>query len=246
MYGGLSTVDLWVGGLAEQPIPGGVVGPTFTCLFAITFSDLRDGDRFWYENNIFTPQQFKRTSLAKILCDNGDAISSVQPNAFVLNSRQQSCSSIPGINLSAWRDESLCFQRVRIEPHTRDFNVYFQSVLPNSQQRSFPLLQRNSYKRPLERCVPFVCPTNSRNTYISNFPSDYSNFLACEVTANTNMPRSQANLGSAYEAMLTTQTLQASNGLYRDLNSCKQSTTVAIDDLQLPPLWKAIHYEINN
>ena len=135
-YGGLSTVDLWVGGLAEQPIPGGIVGPTFACLFAITFGDLRDGDRFWYKNNIFMPQQLdqiKRTSLAKVLCDNGDAISSVQSNAFVLNSRQQSCSSIPGIDLSVWRDEPLCFQQVRIEPHTRDFQVYFQSVLPNSQ-----------------------------------------------------------------------------------------------------------------
>ena len=88
-YGGLNSVDLWVGGLAEEPIPGGVIGPTFACLFAITFNDLREGDRFWYENdNVFTPTQLteiKRTSLARVLCDNGDDISSVQENAFLLS-----------------------------------------------------------------------------------------------------------------------------------------------------------------
>ena len=48
-YESLETVDLWVGGLAETPIPGGVIGSTF----AITFGELCDGDRFWYENGVF-------------------------------------------------------------------------------------------------------------------------------------------------------------------------------------------------
>ena len=50
-YGTLETVDLWVGGLAEKKISGGLVGPTFACIFARTFQALRDGDRFYYENS---------------------------------------------------------------------------------------------------------------------------------------------------------------------------------------------------
>ena len=230
-YGSPKTVELWVGGLAEEPIPGGVIGPTFACIFAITFGNLRDGDRFWYENNIFTPAQLaqiERTSLAKVLCDNGDDIFDIQSNAFLLSNSLQNCSTTAGIDLSAWRDEPLCFQRVRIEPPTQDFQVYFQSVLPNNQRRSYPLVQQNRGQIPYERCVPFVCPTDMRHTYIANFPSDRSNFLSCKVTANANLPQSLASVESAYEALMTAQTMQASSGLYGDLNLCQQSTSVAM------------------
>lgn len=38
-------VDAWVGGMAEDPLDGAKVGPTFRCLLVEQFGRLRDGDR---------------------------------------------------------------------------------------------------------------------------------------------------------------------------------------------------------
>ena len=45
-------IDLWVGGLAEIVVGEDDVltGPTFTCLLGKQFSELKRGDRFYYEN----------------------------------------------------------------------------------------------------------------------------------------------------------------------------------------------------
>ena len=41
-----------MGGLAEKPLSGAVVGPTFGCLLGQQFQIAKNADRFWYENNI--------------------------------------------------------------------------------------------------------------------------------------------------------------------------------------------------
>ncbi len=50
VYGDIDNVDLFVGGLAESPLPNSKVGATFACIIAKTFTALRDGDRFFYES----------------------------------------------------------------------------------------------------------------------------------------------------------------------------------------------------
>ena len=39
-------VDLWVGGLMEENVPGSQLGPTFLCLLTEQFKKLREGDRY--------------------------------------------------------------------------------------------------------------------------------------------------------------------------------------------------------
>ena len=41
-------VDLWVGGLAEDKVPGGMLGSTFDAIFATQMLNLQDGDRMYY------------------------------------------------------------------------------------------------------------------------------------------------------------------------------------------------------
>src|SRR5215510_7828780 len=46
---GLGSVDLWIGGLAEQIMPfGGMLGSTFTFVFETQLENLQNGDRFYY------------------------------------------------------------------------------------------------------------------------------------------------------------------------------------------------------
>lgn len=101
-------IDLWLGGLAEKTLPGGQVGPTFGCILGIAFARLRNGDRFWYENPYaFTPSQriqLGRTTLAKVICDNGDDIPTIQRAVFEAGRPRVKCSFIAGINLWTWWD----------------------------------------------------------------------------------------------------------------------------------------------
>ena len=235
-YGALDTVDLWVGGLAEEPIPGGVIGPTFACIFAVTFSDLRLGDRFWFENNIFTTAQLaeiRRTSLAKVLCDNADSLGTIQPNAFLMGSRRSCFLRIPGINFRPWIEDPLCYQKIRIEPHTQDIKFYFLSIIARDDIRNYPLNRPGPSTTRFEQCIPFECPTTLRNTQIANFPADIpddTNFRVCRVTANTRLPANQSPPGSesVYFATWTPQTVQATNGLHNNLASCQSSSVIAM------------------
>ncbi|KAK4320758.1 hypothetical protein Pmani_008413, partial [Petrolisthes manimaculis] len=110
-------IDLWSGGVSERPLPGSMVGPTFSCLIGITFKELRYGDRFWYENHgfpsEFTPGQLdeiRKVKLSRIICDNSDDIKTMQVYAMVLPDHEINprvpCNSgiLPRMDISKWRD----------------------------------------------------------------------------------------------------------------------------------------------
>uniref|UniRef100_T1IPA1 Chorion peroxidase n=1 Tax=Strigamia maritima TaxID=126957 RepID=T1IPA1_STRMM len=124
IYRFVDDVDLYVAGVMEQHIVGGVLGPTFSCIIADQFRRLKQSDRFWYERFSekemvgFSPEQLqeiRKVTLAGILCENTH-ISLVQPLVFVKpgpNNLKKPCSSehIPEKNLLPWLHRVVNFKR---------------------------------------------------------------------------------------------------------------------------------------
>ncbi len=89
LYGDISNLDLWVGGLIEAPYKDGIVGETFHVIIANQFERLRDGDSFWYEDRLDEDiiNIIKDTSLSDIIMRNTD-ITYLQDDLFVMKNRQ--------------------------------------------------------------------------------------------------------------------------------------------------------------
>jgi cytochrome b involved in lipid metabolism len=51
LYSSVDEVELYVAGLIEKPVRGGIVGETFHAIIRDQFERLRNGDRYWYQNN---------------------------------------------------------------------------------------------------------------------------------------------------------------------------------------------------
>uniref|UniRef100_A0A0A9Z8J0 Chorion peroxidase n=1 Tax=Lygus hesperus TaxID=30085 RepID=A0A0A9Z8J0_LYGHE len=117
LYSNPDEIDLFPGAVGERRKEGAMFGPTLICLVGDQFARLRRSDRFFYEEanqpSTFSERQLteiKRTSLARILCDNSDDIQLIQPLVFVqpsfLNQRVTCASSaIPFVDLRAWANE---------------------------------------------------------------------------------------------------------------------------------------------
>ena len=110
VYMNLNNVDLYVGGLAEEHVPGGLVGAVFACIIANTFEALRDGDRFYYENTEVHNndpdiiKEIDKTSLALVICENTN-IDDIQVDVFKHSNTKERCSDIrskQSMNLTVW------------------------------------------------------------------------------------------------------------------------------------------------
>jgi len=107
VYETVENIELFPGGMSEFHVVGACTGPTFNCILADTFKQVREGDRFWHANDQFSSAQLKelnKISLERIMCDTGDSISKIPPNVFRVSERPLvDCADLPGLDLSHWK-----------------------------------------------------------------------------------------------------------------------------------------------
>ncbi|GBM07928.1 Chorion peroxidase [Araneus ventricosus] len=116
LYGNVDDVDLYPAGIAENPLPDAILGPTFACIVAEQFRRLKLGDRFWYENggmeSSFSEaqlQEIRKVTLSRLFCDNTH-VEAIQLVAFVKQAGwnpTENCrdGKIQRMNLASWKNE---------------------------------------------------------------------------------------------------------------------------------------------
>ena len=116
LYKHVDDIDLWSGGVSERRLKGAQVGPTFACIIARQFANIKRGDRFWYENggmpSSFTLDQLreiKKASQAGLICRNSDNLRMIQRQALrlahVMFNPRVPCDQIPEPDLNYWRED---------------------------------------------------------------------------------------------------------------------------------------------
>ena len=84
--GGVNTIDAFEGGLAETHVRGSDVGPLFQTIMVDQFTRLRDGDRFFYLNEKFNPEETVilqgTNTLAKVIEAN-TPVTNLQSDVFL-------------------------------------------------------------------------------------------------------------------------------------------------------------------
>uniref|UniRef100_T1IMR5 Peroxidase n=1 Tax=Strigamia maritima TaxID=126957 RepID=T1IMR5_STRMM len=144
VYSNVQDIDLYVGGMAEV-IDGGMVGPTFACILARQFRNLKSGDRFWYENsgqpssfNTDQLQEIRKVSLARIICDTTEDLQRIQSQVMRVAGPGNSiipCQNLPSMDLRAWTERDP--NRGRGQTGFQDENQLFQNE-PNTRQNPTP------------------------------------------------------------------------------------------------------------
>lgn len=87
VYDSVDDVDLWIGGLAETHVNGGIVGETFGATILDQFARIRDGDRFFYQTELDhlrdLDPSFDELTLSDIIRRNSTVVN-IQRNVFLV------------------------------------------------------------------------------------------------------------------------------------------------------------------
>lgn len=119
IYQKVNNIDLIVGGLAEIPNKGSLLGPVFSSIIAQQMATTRIGDRYFYDNKDqpypFTLNQLneiRKVTLARLFCDNA-SVKKMQTSVFNKpNTGNQlvMCEDevlIRRMNLKYWKQDSV-------------------------------------------------------------------------------------------------------------------------------------------
>lgn len=97
LYGDINEIDPWVGMLAEKPMPGALFGETIMEMMKLQFTNLRDGDRFFYLiDPVLTEADkdwIKQTTLHDVIMYN-TGITLMQDNVFSAMPHSEICANM--------------------------------------------------------------------------------------------------------------------------------------------------------
>ncbi len=136
LYGNVDNIDLWVGALAEDHVPGASVGPTLYKVLVDQFTRLRDGDRYWYQRSFSGRQlaEIEGTTLSDVIRRN-TTIDNIQDNAFFFNvefrgrvevaSRDRTSQGVPGVTVELLDDAG---DVMATTPSNRDGRYVFDHI----------------------------------------------------------------------------------------------------------------------
>ncbi|PZC76461.1 hypothetical protein B5X24_HaOG204523 [Helicoverpa armigera] len=107
-------MELMVAIYSEKLLHGAWVGPTLFCIMVENLVNWRRSDRHFFENGqthsaltLSQLNEVRTTSVARLLCDNGDGVEEIQPKALLNVSKKNKivpCDHIPGMDLNKWLD----------------------------------------------------------------------------------------------------------------------------------------------
>ena len=223
-YGVIDNVDLWVGGLSEERLPNSLLGPTFACIFGLTFGNARHGDRFYYERpGVFTPAQRKeinKAMLSRVVCDN-TAIKTIQSDVFLNNQSRVNCATLSRVNLKKWK-EPICYLRIALKKKNRMRVMALYRASGVRHARSVRVYQNQP------GCVQVRCPSKSIKELIDVYPINWRNYY-CRAVANYKLPQDISSLRSRYRgAFFSDSFIDAGSGIYSSLKKCKTGPENAI------------------
>lgn len=218
LHGSVDNSELWLAGISEKNYPESIIGPTFACIFGLTFKNLRDGDRFYFEkSDVFSSKQLKqikKASFARVICDNSDTIS-IQPDVFLLNQTRVYCYHVPSISLTPWR-ESTCFINIKAPVNqvvTGISKLFYTKTNSLRKTSTYVTKEASSF-----RCLPVLCPTKKRSLRLTVFGSPST--AQCTTLVNSESLTINGNTvtytPSSYE-----YTSQYENIIFHSEDACK-------------------------
>ncbi|XP_063298535.1 myeloperoxidase-like [Pelobates fuscus] len=108
LYGTTKNINFWIGAISEPLVPGGRCGELLACILGHQFRDLRDADRYYFENpGVFTKEQMesiKHVTMSHITCENSN-IGEVPENVFLANDPNDfvKCDKLEKMDFNPWK-----------------------------------------------------------------------------------------------------------------------------------------------